>query len=142
MNTDQLSRELKSDEGWVPHAYQDHLGFWTLGYGFLVDERKNGRIPEKVADYWLRHEIMERWSQLVARRPWIVHLPDDVQRALGNMAYQLGVNGVLNFRKMLAALESGDRDSAADEALSSRWATQTPKRARRVSALIRGEETQ
>lgn len=24
----------------VPHAYQDHLGYWTIGVGRLIDKRK------------------------------------------------------------------------------------------------------
>ena len=55
------------------------------------------------------------------------------------MAYQLGVNGVGNFSKMLNALESGDRETAAIEALDSKWATQTPERAERVANMIGGD---
>ncbi len=36
----ELTADLKNDEGWRPFAYQDHLGFWTLGYGFLIDQRR------------------------------------------------------------------------------------------------------
>jgi lysozyme len=54
------------------------------------------------------------------------------------MAYQLGPSGVVAFKKMLAALEAGDRIAAAEAALDSKWATQTPNRAQRVAALIRG----
>lgn len=57
---------------------------------------------------------------------------------MANMAYQLGVSGVLRFRKMLEALRAGDREKAAEEALDSAWATQTPERAQRVARLIRG----
>ncbi len=136
---DDLVNDLKRDEGWVPHAYQDHLGYWTIGYGFLVDERRDARLPRQIAEQWLAHAITTRWSQLTSRHPWIDFQPEDVQRALGNMCYQLGVNGVCNFRKMLAALKRGDRVKAAEEALDSKWATQTPERAKRVTDLIRGE---
>jgi len=65
--------------------------------------------------------------------------PPDVRRALLNMAYQLGVSGLLNFSKMLTALQAGDREEAAREALDSLWAKQTPNRARRVALLLRGK---
>jgi lysozyme len=55
------------------------------------------------------------------------------------MAYQMGVSGVLKFADMLAALERGERAAAATHALQSIWATQTPKRAKRIAALIRGD---
>lgn len=135
----QLRDDLIRDEGWRPHAYQDHLGYWTIGYGFLVDARRGGGLPQHVADKWLHSIISRKMDELDTRIPWWRQQPEEVQRALANMAYQLGVNGLLNFRRMLAALERGDRDEAARQALDSKWAQQTPSRARRVVALIRGD---
>jgi lysozyme len=136
--TVRVYEDLVKDEGWRQDLYKDHLGFYTIGYGFMVDPAKNGRIPRPVADFWLRWEIEDRRRQLNAALPWFSRLPDGVTAALLNMAYQLGVNGVLRFRKMLAALQLGQYARAADEALDSNWARQTPARARRVAALIRG----
>lgn len=130
--------DLKRDEGWVPHAYQDHLGYWTIGIGFLIDVRKGGALPMPVAEHWLAYLLDRIEEQLDARLPWWREQPDDVQRALLNMAYQLGVNGLLNFKRALAALKAGDRAGAAREALDSTWAKQTPARAARVAALIKG----
>lgn len=133
-----VAEDLKRDEGWVPHAYQDHLGYWTIGYGFLIDKRKGGRLPKHIGNQWLQWEIEQRWRELTDAEPWLDDQPEDVQRALANMAYQLGVSGVLRFRKMLQALRDGNREKAAQEALDSLWAAQTPARAERVAELIRG----
>ena len=133
-----LIEDLKRDEGWSAYAYQDSLGFWTIGYGFLVDKRKEVGLPKSIGEEWLTQAAKERWNELTTRLPWILDQPDDVKRALGNMAYQLGVNGVRNFRRMLNALFVGDRKKAAEEAMNSHWAEQTPQRARRVAALLRG----
>lgn len=135
---DKLIGDLKSDEGWRASAYRDHLDFLTIGYGFLIDERRGGVLPESIAEAWLLHATVLRWNQLLNLHPWLQSQPDDVQRALGNMAYQLGVAGVGKFKKMLSALEANDRQTAAREALDSRWAHQTPERAKRVATLIRG----
>lgn len=135
---DDLVNDLKDDEGWESSAYQDHLGYWTIGWGFLIDERKGGEIPVAVAEHWLTYAVTIRWNELVSRLPWMNDQPERVQRALGNMVYQMGVGGVSNFRKMLDALKEGDYDLAAREALDSRWAIQTPNRAKRVTDLIRG----
>jgi lysozyme len=64
--------------------------------------------------------------------------PADVKNALRLMVYQLGPAGLFSFRRMLAALEARDRVTAAEEALESTWAEQTPERARRVAMQIRG----
>jgi len=52
------------------------------------------------------------------------------------MGFQLGVRGLLNFRRMWTALEQKDYAMAAEEALDSRWAEQTPNRAAEVAAWI------
>jgi len=52
------------------------------------------------------------------------------------MAFQLGVNGLLQFEDMLGALKHGLYKRAADAALNSLWAEQTPNRAREVATMI------
>jgi lysozyme len=138
MHLSKLREELIRDEGWRAHAYKDSLGFDTIGFGFLVDERRGHGLPKRIADMWLDHLIAGVVTQLDHRLPWWRGQPDDVQRALVNMAYQLGIAGLLNFRKMLAALQAGNRAEAARQALDSRWAVQTPNRAARVAAQIAG----
>ena len=133
-----LIEDLKSDEGWRPFAYQDHLGFWTIGFGFLIDERRGGELPLEIAEDWLIYAATKRWDELLLKLPWLIDQPGAVQRAVANMAYQLGVNGVGNFAKMLSALKSGDRQTAEREALNSKWAKQTPARANRVATMMRG----
>ena len=135
---DDLLNDLKREEGWRSKPYRDHLGFLTIGYGFLIDERKDVELPQSVGDLWLEHVATEKWLEIRDRFPWLAAQPEDVQRAIAQMAYQLGVNGVARFRNMLDSLESGDRQAAAEHALDSTWAKQTPERASRVAALIRG----
>ena len=138
MDISKVIEDLKVDEGWDPSAYKDSLGFWTIGYGFLIDRSKGGEIPMPIAEAWLKHEATEKWNSLVAAQPWVLTQPENVQRALCNMCYQLGVSGVGKFKKMIAALKLGDRDKAADEALDSTWAKQTPNRAKKVTDIMRG----
>lgn len=134
-----IVEDLKDDEGFRGSVYQDHLGFWTLGYGFLVDARKGGEIPKPIAEYWLHYLVRKKAAELDAKLPWWKSQPDDVKRALLNMAYQLGVDGLLKFKTTLGLLEAGNREGAADQALKSLWAKQTPERAKRVTDLIRGK---
>ena len=134
--TDQVSSDLCSHEGFVPHAYQDHLGYWTIGIGRLIDERRGGGISEDEARYLLRNDI-DRIVSRLQREQGYRDAPDIVRRALVNMAYQLGVTGLLGFGKMWAALEQQNYSLAAEEALDSVWAKQTPTRAREVASWIR-----
>lgn len=134
---DALISDLKQEEGLKLVAYQDHLGFWTIGYGRLIDERKGGGISEAEAEYLLRNDVAKVTSALAAQCQGWVDMPDNIRRATANMAFQLGINGVLAFKKMWAALRSKDWDEAAKHALDSKWAKQTPNRAKRVADLIR-----
>ena len=138
MNWQKLKGEIRREEGWRGTAYQDSLGYWTIGYGFLVDARKSDALPLAVADVWLDYKLQEKISALDAQIPWWKNQPEEVQEALVNMAYQMGINGLLKFKTTLSLLEKGDREGAANSAMKSLWAKQTPERAKRVTDKIRG----
>lgn len=143
---------LEDEEGFVAVVYDDATGkpiapgtplqgFATIGHGILVDERRGGGITEAESQFLMGNRVTLARNELTDRITFWSDLPMDCQDALILMAYQMGVNGVMGFRKMLGALRLGDREAAADEALDSKWARQTSARAQRVAALIRGEET-
>lgn len=132
-----ITARLISDESEVLHAYQDHLGFWTIGVGILIDERKGGGITQDESRYLLRNRIQQREAQCAERFDWWQSI-DEVRRGvIVCMAFQLGTNGVANFKKMGAALRIRDYNTASMEALDSTWAVQTPARAQRMAKIMR-----
>lgn len=136
INLDQLRDDLIRHEGRVLHAYHDSLGYWTIGVGHCIDKRRGGGLPEHIVDALLEHDIEVATRAAVAAVPDLVYHPEPVRRALVEMAFQLGRDGLLGFRRMRAALADKDYRSAALQALESRWARQTPQRAREIAALI------
>jgi len=54
------------------------------------------------------------------------------------MAFNLGQTRLAGFKRLRAAVLAGDWDWAAAEALDSRWASQTGRRAAELAALLRG----
>lgn len=134
---EQLKQDLVKDEGWIRYAYLDSLSYWTIGCGILIDQRNGGGLRDEEIDFILDNRIRLVVEELSTRWPPFQACPEPVQRALCNMAYQMGVGGLLRFQKALAAIEAGDYEEGADEMLRSRYAVQTPARAARVSALIR-----
>jgi lysozyme len=56
---------------------------------------------------------------------------------LVEMAYQLGISGLLKFAKMHAAIRVNDFVTAHSEGLDSVWAEQTPNRALRLMTRMR-----
>lgn len=137
MSDDALIAELRRDEGCVPHVYPDHLGFATIGVGRLVDERRGGGLSDDEIDYLLRNDVAKVKRQLDEHLPWWRELDAIRQRVLCNMAFQLGINGLLGFRNTLAAVKAHDWERAALGMMSSKWATQTPARAQRLAKMMR-----
>lgn len=134
----ELTRQLKADEGVKPCVYKDHLGFYTIGVGRLVDDRKPsaGLRPIEI-DFLLQNDIDDRIEQLTKRLQWFQNLDDARQGALLNMSFQLGVDGLLDFKNTLKLVEDGQYSEAADNMLQSKWAQQTPERAKRMAEQMK-----
>lgn len=129
--------QLKRDEGEVLHAYQDHLGYWTIGIGILIDKRKGGGLRPEESEFIFNNRLRILNEQLDKRIPWIGKL-DPVRRGvLINMAFQMGVDGLLGFKNTIKMIEHGDYQGAAKGMLNSLWARQTPARAQRLSNQMR-----
>ena len=140
LDIEQLKQDIEAEEGRVAHVYKDHLGYYTIGVGKMVDERKGGALPDSIIDAILDHDIRQFIKELDTRAPsWQEH-PPSVCRAITNMAFQMGVPALMNFKKMWLALDRNDYRRAADEALKSKWAKQTPERAIRMAGMIRNAE--
>ena len=128
-----IKKQLIRDEGNVPYAYSDSLGYLTIGVGFLIDKRKGGRLPDAVRDFWLDYEISKTTAELEKRLPFFSELSQVRKDTLINMAFNLGVNGILNFKKTIALMADGKHTEASREMLDSRWARQVGQRANRLS---------
>jgi lysozyme len=136
VNFEKLRKDVIKHEGVVKYAYQDHLGFWTIGVGRLIDERRGGGLSDDEVEYLLFNDLRRVQSALEERVDFWDDLSDTQQRALCNMAFQLGVNGILQFQKTLGLMREGKYKEASQEALNSRWAQQTPNRAAEVAAML------
>lgn len=136
LDINQLIADLKVDEGVVLHEYKDSLGFSTIGSGILIDQRGGG-ISDAENDILLENRLHRLIGGIDQALPWIVLQSDNIQRQLINMAYQLGLIGLLKFENMLKYIRSGEYDKAADEGMNSSWAVQTPNRAKKITDNIR-----
>lgn len=136
----ELSKQLERDEGRVRHAYQDHLGYWTIGVGRLIDARRGGGLSNDEIDYLLANDIRKVQREVYRNLPWAKELSPARQGVLLAMAFQMGIAGLMGFRNTLATIERGDYQRAGDEMLMSKWATQTPKRAKRLSEQMKTGE--
>lgn len=124
------------------HAYNDHLGFVTIGVGRLIDKQKGGGITHDEAQYLLNNDIATRVEALQAKLPWFDSLSDVRKAVLLNMSFQLGIAGLLGFGRTLEMVKMGDYASAAENMLESKWAQQTPNRANELAKQMGTNEWQ
>lgn len=136
----EITKQLRRDEGVVEHAYQDHLGWWTIGVGRLIDKRKGGRLTDDEINYLLANDIAEKERELEASVSFYKRLDEARKGVLLNMAFNLGVQGLLGFRNTLKLIETGKYEEASKEMLKSKWARQVGDRAVRLSKqMLTGE---
>ena len=131
-----LEDQLLDMEGEVLHAYPDSEGYWTIGVGHLIDQRKGGSIPVAISRQLLKLDVREKSEAVLRELPWTATLDYIRFAALVNMAFQMGVEGLLGFTKTLLHIKRGNWQEAHDAMLDSKWAEQTPKRAQRVAKQI------
>ncbi len=134
MKIEALKRELVVDEGMVLTAYKDTEGYVSIGVGRQLDTRG---ISEGEAMVLLDNDIKIVIRELDANKGFWRELSEDRQRALANMAFNMGMPRLMKFKKMWIAIERGDFKEAAAEMLNSKWAEQVGQRAHRLSVMMR-----
>jgi lysozyme len=136
--TPELIADLKRDEGCRLTAYLDTVGVWTIGYGHTGPEvRKGLKWTQAQAEDALLTDAAEHNAELLKALPWAAKLDPVRKRALCNMAFNLGIRKLLDFKNTLGALKAGEWDRCADGALNSLWATQVGDRAKRIAHMFR-----
>ena len=130
----ELIEQIKRHEGLRLKVYRCPAGKLTIGYGRNLED--NG-ISEEEADYLLINDLRFVEDSLARRLAFWDNMPKGVQQVLINMGFQLGINGLTAFRRTLALLDAANYKAAAEEMLNSRWARQTPNRARELAQIVR-----
>lgn len=147
MNRDKLQRQLIHHEGLELKPYLDTEGVRTIGVGRNMEanpiEDEIGRrldsrgITRDEAILLLNNDITKVVRQVKNNIPSYFNVSESRQHVLLDMAFNLGISGLLKFRNMLSALERRDFRRASEEMLDSRWARQVGRRAQTLSLMMR-----
>ena len=137
MRLKDLEIAVMKDEGFRASPYLDSVGVPTIGYGTTVIMGKkvtmdDPTITPQDARHLLRADL---YGAAIDAQDlfWNFATMNDVrQEVLVNMTYNLGKRGLAGFKKMLAAAESLDYDTMAEEMTDSKWYGQVGKRAVRL----------
>lgn len=128
-----LKEQLIRDEGIRLKPYRDTVGKLTIGIGRNLDDVG---ISQAEAEFLLDNDIDNATAKLLKSLPWAVGLDPVRFSAMVNMAFNMGIWGLLGFKNFLAALQAGDYKSAREHMLESKWATQVGPRAQRLAIQI------
>lgn len=144
--------QIKRHEGAVLDSDKMHVayvcpaGALTIGYGHNLDANPilglsgASRLTEGEAISLLKQDCAKLASRLDMFIPWWRNLASPRQAVILDMAYNMGVSGVLGFRRMLEAVQNQDWESARGEMLNSRWARQVGRRAPELAMqMLTGE---
>ena len=141
MEMSRLLKSVKEHEGYRNKVYLDSLGKRTVGVGHLCVEdfwEDDKEYEEKFLLTILEHDLqsaVQSAERLLKGCPILDSLAREI---VIEMVFQLGETGVSKFRNMLKALKEGpDYKTASIEMLDSRWAKQTPNRAKKMSDSMR-----
>jgi lysozyme len=133
MDFAKLKEELIRDEGMKLKVYKCSAGKNTIGIGRNLDDVG---ISASEATYLLQHDIDRVIAELNLRLPWWATQSENRQRVICNMAFNLGIDGLLKFKNTLALMQAGKYEDAAREMLNSRWANQVGSRAKRLAKMM------
>lgn len=134
---EKIRERTKRFEGLSLMPYKCPVGEDTIGYGHLI---KNG-ITQAGAEVLL-DEDLKAAEQSAKGLPWFSKLNGPRQAVIIDMIFNIGIAGLYGFKKMRAAIEAGDFETAAKELLDSKYARQVAYRARLNAEMLRTGEWQ
>lgn len=152
--TDKLIERTKKHEGYKPSPYKDTVGKWTVGYGRNLEDNplsvsevlklfnrvefKTSRDAQIFFEGLLISDITKHAEELESSLAMFPMCDDNEQTVLIDMAFNLGVPTLLQFKGMLHAIDNDDKVQAAVELLDSKYAEQVKTRAVDNAKLLAG----
>ena len=142
MNLERLMESVKKHEGYRNKVYLDTLGKRTVGVGHLCVEdfwEDDKEYEEKFLMEILADDLQNaiKGARELKEEHSCTDIDEIAQEIIVEMVFQLGKNGVSKFRNMWKALAEKNYIGASFEMLDSKWAKQTPNRAKSMAELMK-----
>jgi lysozyme len=128
-----MVRQLRLHEGERLKPYRCTAGKLTIGVGRNLEDRG---ITRDESAMLLSNDIGAMEAEVLRALPWVTQLNEVRQRVLIDMAFNMGIVGLLNFKRTLATIQAGDYQQAATMMLDSKWAKQVGQRAERLARMM------
>ena len=127
-----ITDRIKEFEGFRNKVYYCQAGKLTIGYGTNLEDRG---LTESEASFLLISDVVRIEENLKAHH--LIFGNVKINAVLIDMAYQMGVSGLLKFKNMLTSIRRGEYQDAAEHLLDSNYAKQTPNRAEANAKVLR-----
>ena len=142
MDMDRLLESVKKHEGYRNKVYLDTLGKRTVGVGHLCVEdfwEDDKEYEESFLMEILEKDLSEaiKGANDLMGENGCMDINEKAEEILIEMVFQLGKNGVSEFKNMWKALSELNYVGASYEMLDSRWAKQTPNRAKDMAQIMK-----
>ena len=148
MNIDELRQEIQNDEGRVNCVYLDHLSLPTIGIGHLIKESdpEHGlpvgtSVDDERINELFDQDIKVTLSECEQLYGNFNDLPEEVQKILANMMFNLGRPRLSKFRKLCKAVADRDWQECAVQMEDSRWHKQVTNRANRLISRMKAVDS-
>ena len=128
-----LRQQLILHENLRLFPYVDTVGKTSIGIGRNLTDRGISHAEARVL---LDNDINSVLDDLTVF-PWFSLLDAVRQRVFVDLCFNMGLNRLMGFEKMLAASVAGQWETAATELLNSRYAQQVGDRAVRLATMLR-----
>jgi len=136
-NFDKLFEMIKDQEGFVGVPYQDSYGNLTVGYGWNIRSRP---LSQDQAAYICASQLRDTDAELAKTIPYYAKLDDVRKSVIVDMAFQMGVKGVLLFVNMWQSIKMTDWNTAASDMLNSQWGREFKSRANVLAKMMKTGE--
>lgn len=142
--TEQIKEDLVRHEGYVTEIYLCSEGYATFGIGHMVTEQDMEHtwpVGTPVTDERIlqvfHDDCKAACTDASALFLNFASHPEDVQRVLVNMAFNLGRSRLGKFKNMITAVNEGNYSKAADEMVDSKWYCQVKTRGVELVEIMR-----
>ena len=150
-----LIERITENEGYRQSVYECSNGVPTVGIGqalkdfdptpelckMIIDwqiEKKLIQIAKDHAQIDVATVVSKIHLSLSDKIEFYSELPPMIQGILIEQSYQMGIRGMMQFKKMLKAMKEKDWKEASSQMLDSKWARfDSPQRAERLADIVR-----
>ena len=119
----QLKTQITKNEGIIEYAYQDDLGYWTIGIGRLIDKRKGGKLSIDEIYYLLNNDLNKCATELHGY-VWFIIQDEVRQGVLIELCFNLGLTNLLKFTQFIGFMAGKDFYGASQDLKTTLWAKQ------------------